>query len=62
VGGEALGLDVVETWAPGRKLFNSCWVELSVSQNAWDLMISWGYNVGPPVDSVQLVNITPISL
>lgn len=23
VGGEALGLDVVETWAPGRKLFNS---------------------------------------
>eukprot|EP00438_Fugacium_kawagutii_P011363 Skav212541 [mRNA] locus=scaffold1851:448618:450769:+ [translate_table: standard] len=23
VGGEALGSDVVDTWAPGRKLFNS---------------------------------------
>jgi hypothetical protein len=34
VGGEALGLDVVETWAPGRKLFNSCWAELSVMKES----------------------------
>ena len=63
VGGEALGADVVSTWAPGRRLFNSYGpTEISVVCTGIDVQLGDPITLGPALPSYQCYILDPNSL
>ena len=63
VGGEALGADVVSTWAPGRLLFNSYGpTEISVVCTGIDVQVGDPITLGPALPGYECHILDPNTL